>query len=651
MPAPRPTGAPELSPFVRRHAAFQLWMVNVLIGTVIGSAWLFRLPEELSAWTRVYVGLGLFSSVAVLAVLPGGLFALANRFIRRAWVLGWSQSLVASCFVGLLYTDTVIYRLLRYHFNGAVLNVALTPGAGDAVHLGWTVWGTVLVYLVLATSLEYLLWRLAVKRLVRLEERGGTLPFALRPRTVCLLFLLPLIGIEKSVWAAAHAQGDAELLSASKPLPLIPRVRLGRLLDPEGTRLPTLEIVPENAKLAYPRAWPELPEDGPRPNLLLVVLDSWRRDMFTPELTPNLSSFAENARVFQDHLSGGNGTRYGLFTLLYGLHGSYWFQALEQRQPPVLVETLKAAGYDLRVFSAASMNFPEFLDTAWVGLPREKVVDEFLGPDGRPISTISYVKDGLVAGAFESWMRERQRDGDTRPFFGFVLLDAPHQPYNNPGGPHQPTIDSLNYIELGITTEGPGLDALVERVFNSYKNSVLHADSTAANLLATLRRSGELENTVVLVTGDHGEEFQENGYWGHTSNFSSEQVEVPFLLAGPGVEAGFESRPTSHVDVSNSLLELLGADPAKRSGYSVGESLFDPPLERARVVAGWSDIGLWTGTGVFDLPLDVDADEIWVYDHAWNPLSDVAERCAVEQAALEEMARECTRFMNHTVGE
>lgn len=639
----------EPSPFVRLHAGFQLWMLNVLLGTLVGSAWLFRLPEGLSPWTRVYVGIALFSSVAVLGILPAAAFVGANRWIRERRTLGLVLAFVAASFLGLLYTDTVIYRLLRYHFNGAVLNVALTPGAGDSIHLGWSVWGTVLVYFVIATWAQNLLWRSMVSRLERLEVAGADVHLLLRPRIIVLLLLLPMVSIEKSVYAAAHVQGDEEILEAAKPLPLVLRPRLGRLIDGEAGPLPTIEVVPDASELDYPAAWPDLPDEGPRPNVLMLVLDSWRLDMFTEELTPNLHEFARDGLIFDNHLSGGNGTRFGLFTMLYGLHGSYWFKTLERRQPPVLIETLRKAGYDIRVFSAASMNFPEFLDTAWSSLPRENVVDEFIGPDGEPISTISYVKDGLVAGAFENWMQARQRDGDTRPFFGFVLIDAPHQPYYNPGGPYQPTIETLNYIELGITNDGPELDALVERVFNTYKNSVLHADGTAGDVLGSLERSGELEDTVVVVTGDHGEEFQENGFFGHTSNFSREQVEVPFYMVGPGIESGHEHRPTSHLDISNSILELLGVDPAGRGAYSLGESLFSPPETRARVVGGWDDIGIWTPGGIFDIPLDVDADEIWVYDHDWKPLRDVAERVSAEESLLEEVARECNLFLTSPV--
>jgi membrane-anchored protein YejM (alkaline phosphatase superfamily) len=227
-----------------------------------------------------------------------------------------------------------------------------------------------------------------------------------------------------------------------------------------------------------------------------------------------------------------------------------------------------------------------------------------------------------------------------------VLLDAPHQPYDNPGGPFQPTVDHLDYIELGRTTEGPHLAVLAQLLRNSYHNGVVHADRTAQRMLTSLEEAGELDRTVVVITGDHGEEFQENGFWGHTSNFSPEQVEVPFLMRGPGVEQGRESRPTSHLDLSGSLLELMGADPARRGDYSLGVSLFAPVEERARVMAGWSDLGLWTEDGIFSIPLDEGAQEIEVYDRGWNLLPDVEQRAAAQEQALRQMALECVRFLH-----
>lgn len=640
-------GAPVPGPSRRAQsqALFRLWLLNVLVGTLVGSLWFFDTPPDRAPWIRAYVSLALVSSVAVLALVPGAVFLGLHRWLKRWWMTALAAGFVGAFFLAVLYTDTIVYRLLRYHFfDSAVLNVAFTDGSGDSIVLGAYVWTTAAAVIAAITTVQFLAALWFARRCQGLLDEGERPHWMLQPRTVVLAGFLPSLLFSQSVSAAADVAQNREALRAIQPLPAVPRVRLGQLFDGGEARPPELDLLPSDARLDWPRTAPRLPDDGPRPNVLVVVLDSWRRDMFTPELTPNLHRFAEDAAVFEDHLSGGNGTRYGLFTMLYGLHGSYWFPALAQRRSPVLVDALQDAGYDLRVFSSASMNFPEFRDTAWASLPDEAILDSF------PPDLVSWEKDELLCEAFEGWLGGRARKRESRPFFSFVLIDAPHQPYHNPGGPYAPAVDELDYIELGRTTEGPALHDLQLRVKNAYRNSVHHADGTAARFLRALESAGLDDDTLVIVTGDHGEEFFECGFWGHTSNFAPEQVEVPFVMKGPGIEPRRESRPTSHLDVSNTLLELLGVDPALRPEYSLGESLFDPPSRRDRVVAGWSDIGLWTPSGIFDLPLSAPGfagfgEEVECYDRDWAPLPDVGSRCRTERAALERMAEECARFL------
>ena len=632
------------------HGLFRLWLVNVLVGTLIGSLWFFDAPADRAPWIRVYVSLALVSSVAVLALLPG----IAYLGIWR-WVKNWRLACLLAGFVGagflvILYTDTIVYRLLRYHFfDSAVLNVAFTEGSGDSIILGSYVFTTAAIIIGSLTLVQSVCAGYFTRRVQALRDRGERGNLLLQPKSVLVLGFLPSLVFSQSVSAAADVTQNREALRAVQVIPIVPRVRLGQilepLLEPGADRPPELDLLPEGARLNWPQVTPELSPDVERHNVFICVLDSWRRDMFTPELTPNLHAYAENARVFADHLSGGNGTRYGLFTMLYGLHGSYWFPVLAQRRAPVMLETLQRAGYDVRIFSSASMSFPEFRDTAWVDVPETSILDSF------PPGLVSWEKDELLADAFEGWMERRRVTHDTRPFFAFVLIDAPHQPYENPGGPYAPAVESLDYIELGRTTKGPELRSLQVRVRNAYKNSVLHADKTAGRILDALERSGEGDSTYTIVTGDHGEEFFECGFWGHTSSFSPEQVQVPFVFKGPGVSPGVEVLPTSHLDISNTLLELLGADPADRAGYSLGEDLLDPPAHRERVVGGWSDIGLWTSSGIFDLPLSAPGIGGWVseiecYDQRWRPVKDLAAHCRSERPALERMARECVRFLD-----
>jgi len=636
------------------QAVFRLWLVNVVAATLVGSLWLFELQPGRSPWVRLYVSFALVSSVALISLAPGAVFLAVLRWVERWRVAAAVIAFVGGFYLALVYTDTVVYRLLRYHFlSSAVVNVAFTEGSGDSIILGAYVWATAATIISALAAAQFVLIGVFARRVQRLEAEGRAPFVLLQPKAVLVLGLLPSLLFSQSVYAAADLQGDREVLRAARPIPVVPRVRLGMMLDDEQQRAPRYELLPDGARLAWPAAPPALePTRGAAfqarrklPNICVLVLDSWRRDMLDAELTPELTRFAEDgARRFTDHLSGGNGTRYGLFTMLYGLHGSYWFPVLEARRSPVLVDTLQALGYDLRVFSSASMSFPEFRETAWVSLPPEAIVDSF------GAELVSWQKDELLAKAFDGWLTARAAEGDERPFFSFLLVDAPHQPYANPGGPYSPTVEQLDYIELGRTTGGPELPLLQERVLNTYKNSVHHADATAGRVLAALRERGLYDDTLVLITGDHGEEFFECGFWGHTSAFSPEQVEVPFLLRGPGVEPGVETRPTSHLDVSGSLLELLGADPAQRGDYTLGASLFTPPAERCRVVAGWSDIGVWTDSGIFDLPLRAPTlagwgEEYEVYDRHWNPVPDPEARFRRELAELERTAEECGRFL------
>ena len=630
----------DLTPITRaerRQALLELWILHALGGVLIGTTYLVHVPAGLSVRAWVFVVLGLVSTVGTLALVPGFALWLAERLVTSTRTLGRVAAPINAVFLILLYVDTRLYNLLRYHFNGAVWNVVLTRGSEDAIHLGNHVWVPVFLVLAAIVGLELLLWRALLSRRLRRSQARGPRRLGVRrvvrPSLVCAAVLVGVVGVEKTIFAAADLSGDHQVESAAGVLPLYPRLRVSQLLpqSPDEERAPDMGF--EGATLAYPLGYPDVDPAGPRPNVLLLVLDSWRHDQLAPETTPRLCEFAQGGRVFEDHLAGGNGTRYGVFSLLYGLYGSYWFPTLAAQRPPVLVDVVRELGYDVQVFSSASMNFPEFRQTAWVDV-LERVHDEFP-------SKLASERDRLMVEAFEAWAGARGA-GDA-PFFTFVLLDSPHQPYDAPGGPFQPAAEELDYVEL-VHSDSP---ELVERVFNRYRNSVLYADGMAGRVLDALEAAGELEDTLVVVTGDHGEEFQECGFWGHTSNFSPQQIRVPFVLKGPGVEPGVELRPTSHHDVPSTILELLGADPEQRPLYSLGQSLFDPDPDRRRVVAGWSDIGLWTPSGILDIPLDSKrAHEIEVRDRGWQLVQDPGAAREAEAPALQRLAEECRRFLS-----
>ncbi|MDP6538107.1 MAG: sulfatase-like hydrolase/transferase [Planctomycetota bacterium] len=629
--------ADHLHSAARRHASVTLWVANVAAGTGVGTAYLDHVPagEPLATWT--FAALGLLSSIATLALVPAALLWAIHRWVRAECLAALAAGLVGGVFLVLIAADTFVFTLLGHHFNGAVWNVVFTSGSEDAVHLGPEVWVPSVGALGLVTAIQAWLWRALVRR----RQASGAEPepraLILRPVALVAGAYLAVFATEKTIYAAAEYRGDRRVHEVSQVLPLYQGLRVSELLPEElanEERPPAVEFRLADRALAYPLQTPSIAPDGPRPNILVLVLDTWRRDMLDERATPNLWAFSRTARRFEDHWSGGNSTRFGIFSLLYGLHGSYWFPVFEARRPPVLMDVLAELGYERAVFSSASQSYPEFRETAWADVDPALLFDDH---DAERADE----RDLLVGERFAAWLAGR--GGREEPFFAFVLLDSPHQPYDAPAeGPFQPAAAALNYLELA-RSDAP---ELVERVFNRYRNAVRHADGVAGGILAALREAGALDDTLVVVTGDHGEEFQENGFWGHTSNFGREQLAVPMLLSGPGIEPGVERRPTVHADLPATLLELLGADPAARAGWSQGANLLAPPDGRALVVAGWEHLGLIVGDEVFRVgvearsPLDVE-----VFDLAWRPVADPGGAYLRELPRIEALARECTRFL------
>lgn len=622
---------------VRARAALFVGLVNLLISLVIGTAYLAHLRNPATPRIWLFAHLGMFTSLVTLVLVPAGFLWLAARSRISTRVLVLSQCTVWMVFQVCLYIDTRVYGLFRYHLNGAAWNLLTTRGSQDSYHLGLRIWIIGIALGGLLFAAEYGAWRLALEfeaRRIRLFGHGR-----LRPACIAVtLFALPIC-VEKTIYAQADLDLDREVATISQMFPVYPRLSVAPLLRAEPRS--ALELAPEvalrfeGARLTYPLETPHAKASGPRPNILILVIDSWRRDMLAPDVAPELSRFAERARRFDDHLSGGNGTRFGLFSLLYGLHGSYWWPVLEARRAPVLIETLADAGYDLRVFSSASMEFPELRSTAWSGIA-SCVEDDFHSPR-------RCERDAELVERFVEWSREAGAGGE--PWFSFVLLDSAHQTYDFPAeeAPFQPCAPELDYLEMS----GSDDPALALRVKNRYRNAVHYADRMAGRVLAELAAQGQLEHTLVIVTGDHGEEFAEHGHWGHTSNFTREQAAVPFLLFGPGVAPGRESRPTSHLDVACTLLELLGADPASRRGWTLGENLLEPCEQRSRVVAGWEELGVCTPAGIFRVPYERgDGLEISAWGEDWELLSDQRAAFEKESPALDELSRECARFLD-----
>ena len=175
-------------------------------------------------------------------------------------------------------------------------------------------------------------------------------------------------------------------------------------------------------------------------------------------------------------------------------------------------------------------------------------------------------------------------------------------------------------------------------VLNDYRNAVHYMDGVVGSLLRRMRAAGLLENTMVIVTGDHGEEFNDNrdNTWMHGGNFTQYQTRVPLIIYAPGRSGRRVSTVTSEVDIAPTILQEALHCGWNTRDYSNGVNLFDSlPTRRPIVVASYVHHALILGNKVFVVwPMYIQR-----YDLTGKKTVSDWPDPAIMRAALEEMTR------------
>jgi arylsulfatase A-like enzyme len=154
----------------------------------------------------------------------------------------------------------------------------------------------------------------------------------------------------------------------------------------------------------------------------------------------------------------------------------------------------------------------------------------------------------------------------------FLHYMDPHTPYAPPppfdrrfGAAYDGPIDGRNYAD-----RGPLTPADMERVKALYDGEIAYADDEVDTLIRDLSKDGLLQDAVVVISADHGEEFQEHGSWNHGGTLFREVVHVPLALRVPGVSGRRVTDPVSLVDLAPTMLDAVGvARPSSFMGRSL----------------------------------------------------------------------------------
>lgn len=511
--------------------------------------------------------------------VPGQFFLFAaGLFILTApWrMVGPRAAFAAAVSWGVLFNlfiaaDIFVYTQYRFHISMAMLELFFGP-AGREIF----VFPAVTYVLLGLCALAGVAWVFGLAHLSRKVIWGQKAAVRLLAGLLVCVF----------IYNGMHAWGKfmmvPSVLAQVSYLPWANPMSANRKLRKLGFE-PKSEpySMPKKGTLNYPLAPMEC-SGGEKPNILLILIDSWRADSFTPDVTPHIyQAFKDqkDAYYFTNHLSGGNATEAGVFSLFYSMPYAYWDSFTGLHQPPVFITQLQKFGYQLGIFGSSKLNSPEFNQNVFASVPDLRIESK---GDTKIERDLDIQKD------FTQFIKDRDKK---KPFFGFLFYDSAHgQEFPQDGEVFKPTAGQMNYLTLTKNTDPTPY-------VNRYKNSVYFIDGLVGQAFKLLKEQGLEKNTVIIVSGDHGQEINDtrNNFWGHNSNFAKWQTHVPLLVWWPGKKGETLTYRTSHYDLVPALLSdaLKCANPP--ADYSIGYNLFDPQPRPFTLISSYTKKAVQVG--------------------------------------------------------
>jgi arylsulfatase A-like enzyme/Tfp pilus assembly protein PilF len=323
------------------------------------------------------------------------------------------------------------------------------------------------------------------------------------------------------------------------------------------------------------------PGAGRPANVLLISIDTLRADHvgaygYPAAQTPTLDALAARGLRFTHAstvtpltLPAHTSLMTGTFPAWHGVRDNGGFYVGDDQT--TLAEVLREKGYRTGAFVSAFV-----LDSRWgINQGFDRYFDEFdlSRYEGKGLDAVQRPGSEVVDRALP-WLGEDA----SRPFFAWVHLYDPHTPYAAPE---------------------PFRSRFPRTMVGAYDAEIASADSQVARLLAGLEASGRLDNTVVVVIGDHGESLGEHQEQTHAFFIYEASVRIPFIIAGPQIAVRTVSDPVRIVDVMPTLLDRLGvpipsavqgesllplAEGGRRDLLALSETFYP------RYHYGWSDL-------------------------------------------------------------
>lgn len=505
---------------------------------------------------------------ATLALLPYLLLFMPLGLAGHRKAGGWLMTAGVSVISLLIFLNMQVYDIYRFHINGFVLNMVTGSGAGEIFTFDTMLYVKEAAMFLLLVAVCVALWLLAL----RYDGRC--------PRH----FAVMVMGGVVSCTLFAHAyhiyaafMQKSSVIKSRRLIPYyFPTTANGLMLDhgftPPVDNSGMESLGSASGDIRYPLHPLRADTVAERPNIVMILIDSWNKRSMTAECMPNAWRYAAENEWYDNHVSCSNGTRSSVFGLFFSVSSYYWDVFESGKVSPLFIDRLLAEGYRCQVYPGAGLMDPPFYRVVFQNIPNLN-----RNTEGETV----YDRDRRLTDNFIGDMRRTVKGG--QPFFSLLFYDLPHS-FQLPEERlkrFRPTWKFADYTRLSNDTDPTPF-------FNLYRNCCYQVDIMLGDVFRALDEAGIADNTIVVITGDHGQEFNENrkNFWGHNGNFSKWQIGVPLICRFTGADRkqGRFTHRTTHYDIVPTLMRRALGVTNPTGDYSMGRMLDDKGGRKWHVV-------------------------------------------------------------------
>lgn len=305
-----------------------------------------------------------------------------------------------------------------------------------------------------------------------------------------------------------------------------------------------------------------------KPDVIFIIVETLRADAIRPEVAPFLTKWREEeCQPIAEGWAASNATHLSWFSILTGRLPVFYQEAREARQLAFLPALLSGSGYHVEATVAGDLGYLGMRRTLF-GEPAS--LDALVYNDAAALR-----KNPFIPLHDQATLEKMRRSISSRPANGGFFLtsiDSTHFPYQWATNFVPPFKDyAKNPLPPFLASQED-----VQRIVQRYWNSVSWVDQEIEEFMAFLKTENRYDDAIIVVTGDHGEEFREQGSWFHCSSLNPAQTSVPILIKWPkSMGRGPAVQQASHLDLTPTVLDALGVEKAVWDSLP-GRSLLRP---------------------------------------------------------------------------